>query len=431
MNGRFMQLSDSEIGKAGTNVLRRLTEAGYPAYFVGGCVRDTLLGRALKDIDIATAARPDEVMRLYPDAIPTGLQHGTVTVVAGGFSFEVTTFRTESEYGDGRRPDSVSFIDSIEGDLERRDFTMNAMALDADGRLVDPYGGQDDLAKGILRCVGEPSLRFAEDSLRMLRCVRFAAEYELIVDEATWRAVAAGAPSLSRIAMERVRSELERMVSGAAPFRALRLLAESGLLSWTKTKLRLPPKLGVSGTDPDPLAELDRLPEPPLRWALWFDRMKVGAADTRGVIDALRGSKSFGERIERAVGLFRTLASTPQEHAESAWKSAVLTYGKETATDWLPAAEQLRKYEEYRWAAAYAEHGEKWLGEMAATGLHELSINGEMLMAALHRRGGPWLSHLLKRLLFEAAMNRVPNETQALLKRAAEMTAEEGERRER
>jgi tRNA nucleotidyltransferase (CCA-adding enzyme) len=303
------------------------------------------------------------------------------------------------------------------------------MALDADGTLIDPYGGQDDLARGVLRCVGDPALRFGEDALRMLRCVRFAAEYGLEVDNPTWREVIAGAPGLSRIAMERVRMELERMISGADPYRAIRLLAESGLLNWTKSRLRFPKGLGAVDPGEDPLKELPNLPHPIQRWALWFHRMGFRSAEARGAVSSLRGSRAFGEQVEKLVGLHDTLSSAPEPYAEFAWKSAVVGTGKETAVLWLPIAEGLLAYDGYRWVRPFAENGTEWLRQMPVTSISELAVDGRVLMEALKKKGGPWLSHLLKRLLFEAALSRVPNEKDALLARAVEMTAEEGESR--
>ncbi|WP_394297943.1 CCA tRNA nucleotidyltransferase, partial [Gordoniibacillus kamchatkensis] len=236
-------------------MLRTLTEAGYEAYFVGGCVRDRLLGVPVKDMDIATSALPAQVMSLFVRTVPTGLQHGTVTVILEGHTFEVTTFRTESGYVDYRRPQTVEYVTSLEEDLRRRDFTMNAMAMDAEGNVCDPFGGREDLARGVLRCVGEAEQRFGEDALRMLRCIRFAAAYGLEVEAGTWAALREQAPLLRHIAMERCRAELERMVEGPAPVRALRLLADSGL--WRHFKVR-PVSIGAAGA---------RLPARRRRWS--------------------------------------------------------------------------------------------------------------------------------------------------------------------
>ena len=197
------------------NVLRRLEAAGYEAYLVGGCVRDLLRGVAPHDIDITTSARPEEVQMLFDGfSIPTGLQHGTVTVREGGENFEVTTFRADGAYTDHRRPDSVTFSHSLEEDLRRRDFTVNAMAMDLRGKVYDFHGGAADLAAGIIRCVGEPAVRFEEDALRILRGARFAATLGFAVEEETAAAMERCAPLLGYIAHERICEEMTKLLLG-------------------------------------------------------------------------------------------------------------------------------------------------------------------------------------------------------------------------
>ena len=179
-------------------LLDALHRAGFAAYAVGGCVRDSLLGLAPHDWDLCTAARPEQVMELFGEkqCIPTGLQHGTVTVKRDGKLYEITTFRTEGSYSDGRHPDSVAFVPDVREDLARRDFTINAMAYSAEEGLCDPFGGQEDLARGVVRAVGEPLRRFEEDALRILRLYRFAARFGFVIDEAT---EAAGRPPRLRV----------------------------------------------------------------------------------------------------------------------------------------------------------------------------------------------------------------------------------------
>ena len=209
---------------AGEALLRTLNRAGYRACFVGGCVRDSLLGRPVHDWDITTAARPEEVMALFPHCVPTGIAHGTVTVLWQGGSFEVTTFRTEGDYSDGRHPDAVAFVADLEGDLARRDFTVNAMAMDADGTVTDLYGGQADLRAGILRCVGDPVRRFNEDALRILRAVRFSAQLGFYIEPATARAMVACAPLCRKLSAERVRDEMEKTLLSPRPQDVLKML---------------------------------------------------------------------------------------------------------------------------------------------------------------------------------------------------------------
>lgn len=195
-------------------LLELLHRAGYQAAVVGGCVRDSLLGRTPKDWDVCTDALPEQiksVMEAYP-VLETGIRHGTVTVLSHGQGVEITTYRTEGPYSDGRRPDSVRFVRSLEEDLSRRDFTVNAMAWD--GKLTDPFGGQGDLERGIIRCVGDPAARLGEDALRILRALRFAARYGFAIEENTGRALLACRELLGRIAPERVFSELKGILMG-------------------------------------------------------------------------------------------------------------------------------------------------------------------------------------------------------------------------
>lgn len=194
-----------------------LWAAGETACPVGGCVRDSLLGRTPGDWDVATSARPEAVQALFDRTVPTGLRHGTVTVLLGGMSLEVTAFRREEGYSDGRRPDRVVFGVGLTEDLARRDFTINAMALLPDGTVADPFGGQADLKAGLVRCVGDPVRRFREDALRMLRAVRFAAQLGFAVEAGTAAALRREAAGLDRVSGERVRAELEKILLSPRP----------------------------------------------------------------------------------------------------------------------------------------------------------------------------------------------------------------------
>lgn len=204
--------------------------AGYAAHPVGGGIRDSLLGRAPGDWDVTTAARPEAVMALFPKTVPTGAAHGTVTVLTGEMAIEVTTFRTEGDYADGRHPDGVSFDAGLIEDLARRDFTVNAMALGRDGTIIDSFGGQADLARRIIRCVGEADRRFREDALRMFRAVRFAAQLDFTIEEATLAAVGRNAARAVVLSGERVRSEVEKILLSPRP-ELVALPVELGMLA--------------------------------------------------------------------------------------------------------------------------------------------------------------------------------------------------------
>lgn len=205
-----------EIPSGAEHILQALTGAGYEAYLVGGCVRDLLRGVAPHDWDICTSARPEETERCFAGQriIETGLKHGTVTVLEDGEPYEITTYRTEGPYSDSRRPDYVKFVSSLEADLARRDFTMNAIAMGLDGRLRDPFGGAADIQTGLIRCVGEPAHRFQEDGLRVMRALRFAAVLGYGIEERTAQAIHENRRMLERVAAERIRVELCKLLVG-------------------------------------------------------------------------------------------------------------------------------------------------------------------------------------------------------------------------
>ncbi|MBN1418825.1 MAG: CCA tRNA nucleotidyltransferase [Planctomycetes bacterium] len=212
-------------------IVRRLVDAGWEAYWAGGCVRDRLLGRAAEDIDIATSARPDEVAALFPKTVGVGKAFGVMLVILDGESFEVATFRSEGTYSDGRHPDEVRFSSARE-DVLRRDFTINGLLYDPlSDRVIDWVGGRDDLAAGRIRTIGDPEARFREDHLRLLRAVRFAVTLGFEIDPSTEAGIRALAPSIARVSAERIGAEMERILLAPGRGRGLRLLASTGLLA--------------------------------------------------------------------------------------------------------------------------------------------------------------------------------------------------------
>lgn len=217
-----------KLPKQVKGILETLEKAGYEAYAVGGCVRDSLLGRDPKDWDITTSARPAAVKELFSHTIDTGIQHGTVTVMQEHVGYEVTTYRIDGEYEDARHPREVVFTANLLEDLRRRDFTINAMAYNDRTGLVDAFGGALDLKKGIIRCVGNPHDRFGEDALRMLRALRFAAQLGFVIDEDTRRAAADLAENLAKVSAERIQMELVKLLTSDHPER-MRDVYELGL----------------------------------------------------------------------------------------------------------------------------------------------------------------------------------------------------------
>lgn len=289
------------------HIVRRLQEAGFEACFVGGCVRDLILGGTPEDYDIVTSARPEEVQRLFARTVPVGEKFGVCLVVEGGKPYEVATFRTEGGYADGRRPGCVSFA-TAEQDVLRRDFTINGLLMDPEGRISDHVGGRSDLEARIVRAIGDPRERFAEDHLRMLRAIRFAATLGFSIDQPTFAAIRERATAISRISAERIREELCRILTGGGARRGLELLSESGLLGEV-----LPEVMALQGVEQPPqfhpegdvwehtlrmLALLRPGSDLRLAWAVLLH--DVGKALTRSVDEA--GVHFYGH-VERGAPL--------------------------------------------------------------------------------------------------------------------------------
>ncbi|MBM7647970.1 tRNA nucleotidyltransferase (CCA-adding enzyme) [Bacillus ectoiniformans] len=222
-------MKNEELFIQAAPILKELEEAGYDAYYVGGAVRDYLLGRPIGDVDIATSALPEEVKALFPKTVDVGIEHGTVLIIYRGEGYEVTTFRTESDYKDFRRPETVAFVRSLQEDLKRRDFTINAMAMDRSLSLVDPFQGQKDLRDKRIQTVGSAWERFTEDALRMMRAARFVSQLNFELDEATADALIQQSHLLKHIAVERKLNEMEKLLGGPGKKKGLRTLLQGGL----------------------------------------------------------------------------------------------------------------------------------------------------------------------------------------------------------
>ncbi|MBW7457278.1 CCA tRNA nucleotidyltransferase, partial [Paenibacillus sepulcri] len=327
-------------------VLQTLESHGFEAVFVGGCVRDSLLGRPLKDVDIATAATPDQVMELFGRTIPTGLQHGTVSVILNDELYEVTTFRTESDYEGFRRPASVQFVSELEADLQRRDFTINAMALRSNGELVDPMNGMEDIRRGILRCVGDPDTRFQEDALRMIRAVRFAAEFKLRIALGTWRAMKRHRGLLVHIAMERIGAECDKMVGGAQPDRAGAWLISSGLMDYTKAPLPAALKdRRWTRTAGEIFADFPHIVDLDDRWAAVCISMALSRQDALQLFQAFRFSVKRTAHLSSVIAVQASMMEAieacllrediKRDELDRKWKLLILQQGKPACSAWL------------------------------------------------------------------------------------------------
>lgn len=345
------------------NILCALDSAGHRAVLAGGCVRDSLLGRRPSDWDIASSASPEEVLALFPRCVPTGIKHGTVTVLSGGGSVEVTAFRAEGGYSDHRRPDSVSFGCPLEADLARRDLTVNAMAMDAAGEITDPFGGRDDLRRRLLRCVGEPERRFDEDALRMLRTVRFSAQLGFEIEPRTLEAIRALAHLASGLSAERVRDELLKTLRSPAP----------GLV-WQLVDLGLLGACLAPGDASAPREALDVLPIY-ARLAHFCRGLELGGyiMSTDRFLAALRFD---GETLRRTASAVEVLKSGSRD-----WKRLLRGHGEAAVLAAHPKNRALR---------AVLRSGECWE-------LSSLAIGGRELAALGY--SGPELGRELRRLL--------------------------------
>ncbi|MFD0958849.1 CCA tRNA nucleotidyltransferase [Paenibacillus chungangensis] len=395
-------------------LLHRLHDHQFEGVFVGGAVRDTVLGLPLKDIDIATSASPQQVMAIFPKCIPTGLAHGTVTVVHDGIGYEVTTYRIESGYRDCRKPDHVAFIDNLDQDLIRRDFTMNAMAIRQDGALYDPYGGMVDLRLQRLRPVGAGDERFQEDALRMLRAIRFLAVYRLYPTASLWRALIRHRELMRHIAMERVQAELDKMIGSDAPASALGWLGGSRLLNYTKEELPWTPQ-DHEALKSSRLDLLDSLDE---RWASIFIALSYTADKVKSALKSLRFGNHRIRFIYSIIHVDAIMAvATVESERRSAWLNVVLAHGEAIAHSWLRCAQAAGCAPLHR-DTEQLEGLRRQLLEMPVRTLKELQVNGNDLCRSLGMRKGPWVRELLQLLLSEAASGELPNTEAELLERA-------------
>ena len=209
-------------------IIEKIEKNGFEAFAVGGCIRDSLLGRVPNDWDIATSAKPEDIMNIFENTVETGIEHGTVTVVIDKEPYEVTTYRIDGDYTDGRHPDSVEFTENIEEDLSRRDFTINAMAYNNSTGLVDVFGGRDDLENKVIRCVGDPRKRFEEDALRMMRGIRFSAQLGFSIENDTFKAIEEMSDLISAVSIERINVEFTKTLMSDT--KKIMIYHESGIL---------------------------------------------------------------------------------------------------------------------------------------------------------------------------------------------------------
>ena len=396
------------------HVLRTLGAAGHRSWLVGGAPRDLILGRSREgaDFDVATPARPEEVQRLFRRVIPTGIEHGTVTVLVGDHGVEVTTFRGEGAYVDGRRPSSVTFHGDVDEDLSRRDFTMNALALDPlAGELRDPFGGQRDLAARVIRAVGDPVTRFAEDGLRPLRAARFAAQLDFTLDRATHDAIRGSLSVTARVAAERVHDELEKLLAAQGAPRGLEILDETHLLSVILPEVDDHPRRAHA------VASASAASTPLARTAALLHVLPAGTA--RAALERLRFSNQVRDDVTALIRVLGCLLDEPRPAPAPGvetrrWLARVTQHlALEALELWRADAETSGVAGAVDAARDAAERAAAALASRPALDVSRLALDGRGVMEVLGtppgRHVGEALRHLLEVVLEHPERNDRPS----------------------
>ncbi len=439
-------------------IVNKLKTAGRYSWIVGGCVRDSLLGKVVADWDIATEARPNELMKVFPRAIPTGLQHGTVTLVMGGHHYEVTTLRGETTYSDGRRPDAVHFVEEIASDLARRDFTINAIAVDpSNGELVDPFGGRHDLDAKIIRAVGKPVERFSEDGLRVLRAARFSATLEFDLAPETKAAIEPTLDTFRKVSAERVRDEWVKTMKAKKPSRAFDVMRETGILAvscpellegygmkqneWHTFDVWRHSMACMDACVGDPVlriaALLHDVGKPATRAFsekthdyTFYDHDRIGAEIADPICFRLRFST---EERQRIVALVRHHLFHYDNWSDAAVRRWIRRVSKERIEDLyaLSDADLRAKAEEIDPETLVPltllkAHVEKVLAEGAALSTRDLAIDGHVLMEELGVKPGRIIGEILEACLEGVIQDPSLNDREKLLEKARTIVASRG-----
>ena len=412
-------MADIRIEPGAAKVLSGLLCAGYGAYAVGGCVRDALLGKTPSDWDICTGALPQQTIALFGEenCIPTGIKHGTVTVKMDGGLYEVTTFRTEGTYSDGRHPDSVHFVPDVREDLARRDFTINAMAYNEREGLIDPFGGREDLLKNrVVRAVGEPMGRFTEDALRIMRLFRFASRFCFAIDEETGRAALALRERLSCVSGERLREELMKLLETEKPAAYLPV----GIVRELMPQLREVPLQESEAA----LAATDALPpDAELRLAALLAPACSAAnvAAAREAMKDLRCSNRTQGRVLRAIAGALNDYSGDAPRLRARMRRRLGEWGMEAFEDAALLAKAIRSAADARAVCAVVQMAREAKAKGLCCSVRELAVGGGDVMRALGGGAGPKIGETLERLLDAVLADELPNEREALLAAAKAM----------
>lgn len=361
--------------RAAVPVLERINQAGFEVYFVGGCVRDMLLQRPLHDVDLATSAYPQEIKQIFPQTIDTGIEHGTVTVIYQKKAYEITTFRTESGYQDYRRPDKVEFVRSLKEDLKRRDFTINALAMNAQGEIIDLFAGMADLQQRQIRAVGVAADRFHEDALRMLRAVRFQAQLNFTIEKQTLAGIKTNAALLSHIATERIREEFIKLMEGSN--------RQAGLISLYQTQLyRFCPGLATYDFPKILQFAAGQIADEATVWSFLAYLGQLKRAQVRPFLRQWKVANNNIKLVQAAIELL-------DNYQGSNWQLYIAGQAA-TAT----AAQVLRLTRQQELAEQLIEQYQ----DLPLKSPHQLAINGQQIMQVLNLSPGPQIGQYLKQI---------------------------------
>jgi tRNA nucleotidyltransferase (CCA-adding enzyme) len=379
-------------------VLNKLEIAGFEAYFVGGSVRDYLLNKEISDVDIATSATPEEVKKIFTKTVDVGIEHGTVLVLFNGGSYEITTFRSEAEYQDFRRPSEVSFIRNLKEDLQRRDFTMNAIGMDRDGSLIDPFGGQSDIQKKVIQTVGKAEERFREDALRMMRAVRFVSQLSFTIEHITLNALKIHTHLLEHIAVERKRVEFEKLLMGNNRKFALRLMLETELYKYLPEMSKH--QKNLEDLQKYPMEQLDRKE----MWVLLIYCLKL---EGKGIESFLRNWRLPLKEIKEIQLILQfTRLRLVQE-----WTLPQLfTAGK----DVIISVEKLYQTISHLKRDETINHWVDRYERLPIKEKSEVEVTGSDIMDWFNKSGGPWLKETLTKIENAILEEIVPNDKQEI-----------------
>lgn len=376
-------------------IIEKIEEAGFEAYFVGGSVRDFLLGKTIEDVDIATSATPHEIKNIFPKTIDVGIEHGTVVVLYNGESYEITTFRSESQYEDYRRPKEVTFIRSLHEDLSRRDFTMNAIAMDKKGKIIDPFFGRKAIEMKQIKTVGCPKERFSEDALRMMRAVRFVSQLSFTLEEQTKASIEKFAPNIEKIAVERIVVEFEKLLLGAGVKTAIHVLIETDLYRYlpglvpfkkellTFSKLVLPKERTIEEC-----------------WILLLYHFQLSNEELDTFLKKWKLSNKKIKRIKTGLHFLSV-------RMKSNWTKRSLY---EAQLDIAISTEKLYNVIKAKNVFENIDNILSDYEQLPIKKRKELAVTGNDLMKWCRRPGGPWLEELLYKIEDEILMKKLQNE---------------------